>query len=352
MVNNKQDINNFKGMVDAKRQHEVDREIAKLKDKHIKLEKKYRELLEDHTLLKNEYEFVNGIDLTEIQPIVVEPILDSQTSESYYALNISDVHCLETVFPEQVNELNQYNKEICSQSMRNLWDGALSKINSHRSKTAIPKIGINILGDIITNQLHPDQKETNQGTPMEEIMFALDVISGGIYYFLKDGNFEQIDINCCDGNHGRDDQKKIQVANRVKHSYEWLIYKFLEKMYKDEPRIKFNIATGYLTYIQIYDQQIRIHHGDGIRYQGGIGGLTIPMNKAIQEWNTGKQATLDVFGHWHTSINTGQFVSNGSVIGYSPYSIWIKAKYEKPSQTGILLNKKKGITSTDKIYVR
>jgi len=110
----------------------------------------------------------------------------------------------------------------------------------------------------------------------------------------------------------------------------------------NEPRVKFQIAEGYHAYVRLFDGKfvVRTHHGHGINYNGGVGGITIPVNKAIAQWNKGVKADLDVFGHFHTKLDGGNFVANGSLIGYNAYALRIKADYEKPSQTFFLVNRK------------
>jgi hypothetical protein len=57
-------------------------------------------------------------------------------------------------------------------------------------------------------------------------------------------------------------------------------------------------------------------------------------------------ADLDVFGHHHTQVQGQRWVSNGSLIGYGPYSIKIKAPFEPPRQTYFLLDEERGRTGT------
>ena len=98
---------------------------------------------------------------------------------------------------------------------------------------------------------------------------------------------------------------------------------------------------------------MRLHHGDeGIQYQGGVGGLAVPAQRVIKQWNKGRQADLDVFAHWHTSGFPGAYVSIGSLIGYSPISIGYKVEAEEPSQTFMLFEKKRFITAYHRVYVR
>lgn len=356
---NKKGLSGFENLVDAKKQFKVD-ETFMAKDARIKaLERKYEALLDEYTAVKNEYEIVMGMDLSNVNPVevAVSPIkvraTGKNTTHQGYALAVaSDWHVMETVRPEEVNGLNVYNKTIAEESVKAFWQGTYSWLQAHRGKLSIPKMGVAFLGDLITNMLHDDQAETNDGTPQEEILFAMDLIIGGIDFLLAEGNLDQLDIFCCDGNHGRD-TKFTRKANRVKHSHEWLLYMFLKKWYDDrDPRVQFHIAGGYHLYVDLFGKRIRMHHGDEVSYQGGVGGLTIPMNKAIGQWDKAMRADLDIFGHFHQFLNPTKFISNGSVLGYNPYALAIKAAFEPPMQTLAIFDEKRWLTSVNRIYVR
>ena len=127
------------------------------------------------------------------------------------------------------------------------------------------------------------------------------------------------------------------------------MYRTLRDYFKNEERVKFIINDSYLTYMDIYDYKIRLHHGDSMRYGGGIGGLFIPAFKAISQWDKQIRADWTFFGHFHQLKDGGNFVSNGSLIGFSPYAIRIKADYEKPKQAFLILDKERGLEVTRKI---
>jgi hypothetical protein len=164
----------------------------------------------------------------------------------------------------------------------------------------------------------------------------------------KEGGFERILIPCSIGNHGRTTIKP-RHSTAYKNSYEWLLYKLLEQEITDG--VTWFIGESYHTYLNVYDKTFRFHHGDGLKYQGGIGGLTIPVEKAIASWNKGKQADIDIFGHWHTSQQNPKWISNGSLVGHNAYSISIKAAYEPPQQTYFLFDNKRGRTGTWPIFL-
>jgi hypothetical protein len=80
--------------------------------------------------------------------------------------------------------------------------------------------------------------------------------------------------------------------------------------------------------------------------------LTIPARKAIQEWDRAQRADFTVFAHFHTSILDKMFLSNGSAVGYSPYAVSIKAPFERPQQSFLVLDQERWLLSYRPIYVR
>jgi hypothetical protein len=130
-----------------------------------------------------------------------------------------------------------------------------------------------------------------------------------------------------------------------------MIYANLAWHYKDNKRVKFVLQEGYFVYLDVYGFTLRFHHGHNMRYQGGVGGISIPVNKAINEWNKSRRADIEIFGHWHQKLDGGNYVCNGSLIGYNAFALSIKAACEKPSQTFFLLDKNEGKTIVAPIFL-
>ena len=342
-------IDRFQADIDARKQHEVDTALSEARRQAQQYQRRYDDLLADYNGFREECGWLDLLSGAFSRARPVEPKSKTGTGEAAAVAVGCDWHGLEVVDPAQVNQLNEYGPEICKASVREFFHAILAWTNIHRHGIKIRHLVLALLGDLITNMLHDDQKEGNAGTPQEEILFVLELICGGLDYLLEHGGFDRITVACCDGNHGRDTER-IRAAGRCKHSHEWLLYQFLARMYAG--RVEFAVADGYLLYLPIMGKVVRFHHGDGIRYQGGIGGLTIPMNKAIRAWNIGRRADLDVCGHWHQTIPPGPFYAVGSLIGYAPYSIKIKADYEEPQQGFFLMDGKRGLTAINHIKVR
>lgn len=280
-------------------------------------------------------------------------VLKAQGSSESVAVMIgSDWHLEERIDPKTVDGVNEYNPKIAEDRIVRFFQNGLSMTDMCRSRSKIKKLVLALLGDIITGYIHEELLESNYLTPPEATMKAYSIIRGGIKFLLDEGGFDEIIVPCCVGNHGRTTQR-MRVSTSVLNSYEWMLYQMLVNYFNDqkEKRVKFHVADGYFVFMDIYQTKVRFHHGDDVRYEGGVGGLTIPLNKAIAQWNKMKKVDVDCLGHWHTRINSRDFVVNGSAIGYSPYSIRIKASYEPPSQSFFLVHPERGKTVEVPIFL-
>ena len=300
--------------------------------------------------LENENRILRQVSFVEAEPIAIPVPKDGGAGDLTALVVVSDNHAFEVVKKQEVNGLNEHNAKICGERLAKLFQKVVQLVGIERRAANVRHLVLGLIGDHMTNQMHMDQIETNDGTPMEEVLFLFEQFTGGINYLLEHGGFDSISVPCEDGNHGRHTIKQ-QHANRAKHSYEWLLFQMLAKHYANEPRVKFDIAEGQLLYTEIYGRTVRWTHGDAIKYNGGIGGLTIPAKKAINEWDKGKHADFTIFGHYHTSHLDKSFLSNGCSIGYGPYSVRIKAPYEPPSQSLLFISPKHFLSSYRPIYL-
>ena len=263
----------------------------------------------------------------------------------------SDWHIEERVDPITINDMNNYNLEIAKRRATNFFKNGLKRIKVLRSGYNIDTLILGLLGDFISGYIHEELLEANQLSPLEASREVKDWICSGIDYLLRYGNFDKLIVVCCFGNHARTSKIK-KFATAYKNSYEWLLYHSIASEYKNNKRIKFLVSGGYHVYVKLFNKYIiRFHHGDEIKYHGGVGGMTIPVNKAIAKWNTIRNAYLDIFGHFHEFMDGGLFVANGSLIGLNAYSLSIKARYQQPEQCFVLIDKEKGKDIVAPIFV-
>jgi hypothetical protein len=322
----------------------VDLELEKLREKREGKEGQLKIL--QSRVLRLEAENSAFLKLSEAQPDVVDvlPKTASGTSESALVFPWSDWHIEETVLPDQVSNKNEYNLEIMEARFQKLLRGGMAWYKISSRDTTIKTIVLALLGDFITGSIHDDLAEGNSLAPADAIHKAYSLIVSGIKFLLANTPKDvELVIPCHSGNHGRM-TKEQRIATEAGNSLEYFMYLMLRDYFQDEKRITFIVQPGYHSYVRFFEgaYEIRFHHGHQINYQGGVGGITIPVNKAIAQWNKARTVNLDVFGHFHTKFDGGNFVTNGSMIGYNAYAVSIKASYEKPEQQLFLVNREYG----------
>lgn len=301
--------------------------------------KKYKTLLQRNDELKKELEASLAIK-AGIKPYSFEYKVSKNDSEATAVVLMSDFHVEEEVDPKTINYLNKYTLEIAEKRVKQLFQNTLKLVETQQHSVKIDTLVVALLGDIISSNIHDALLEINQLRPIEAIIFAENLVISGIQYLLDNSKLNLV-IPCHVGNHPRM-TKKVHIATETGNNLETFMYHHIANHFKNEKRVKMLIADGYLSYVKIYDFTICFQHGHAIKYAGGIGGLTIPVNKAIAQWEKLQKADLYCFGHWHQFFDGGNFICNGSVIGWNTYATFIKAGFEKPKQAFFLIDRKRG----------
>jgi len=325
-----------------------DRNVRKAKAEESDLKKKYKALQEQVELLEKENVAIRMLE-NDHSPHIITPSTGLGVSEATAMAILSDWHVEELVRSETVNGKNSFNLERARKRADRCFQKIVSLTRKEQQDVTINNMVVGLLGDFISGNIHEELLENCQLRPMEAILFAQGLLESGINYLL-----EQTKLNltfvCHVGNHTRI-TKKVHISTEQGNSLESLLYSSLKQRYASEPRVKFIIAEGYHSYLDVYGTKIRFHHGHSLRYQGGIGGLTIPVNKAIAQWNKIIPVDLDIFGHWHTYMHMKNFVANGSLIGYNGFALSIKADFDVPKQAFFLIDKKLGPSIFAPIFV-
>lgn len=318
-----------------------------MKDDHrqeVKLmTSKNRELL---SRLRNLQSFVDGIKALQTTEIggKILPRKHSKTGSEAVAIMVaSDWHIEEEVTSASVNGKNRFNLEIAEARSTLFFQNCLNLLKKEQQAAEIHTIVLALLGDFFTGYIHEENREVNLLPPVLAMVTVMPWIERGINLLLNHTKC-QIVVPCCYGNHGRITDKK-RYSNLRGTSLELALYTFLARLYANEPRIKFEIAEGYHLYLNVLGYNLRFHHGDATTFHGGIGGITIPINKSIAMWNTAETPYMDIMGHWHQITDGNNFYVNGSLIGYTALSIGrYKAPYQPPKQGFFLIDRDRGRT--------
>lgn len=336
----KKELNGFSKFSTPEEDLQKHKENAKARDEKRHTEKKLDILISDNERLQKELDASLAVK-RGLNPVFIEEKISTGDSEATAVVLASDWHLEETVNPATVNNMNKYNLDVANRRVEQFFQNTLKLLKKEQQSTKIDTLVLALLGDFISGNIHDELLENCSLRPIDAIILAENLIAGGIKFLLDNSNVKLI-IPCHVGNHTRI-TKKIHVSTEKGNSLESFMYHHLMNHFKYNPRVKFLVSDGYLSYLTIYNFTIRFHHGHAIKYGGGVGGLTIPVRKAVAQWQKLKQADLDCFGHFHQFFDGGNFICNGSLIGWNTFAIFIKGDYEKPKQSFFLIDKKRGM---------
>ncbi len=264
----------------------------------------------------------------------------------------SDLHVEEPVVPESVGGINEYNMAIADARLKRLFAGVRWNVEHHRcdGHLKIRDLVLWLGGDFMSGFIHDDLVQSNELSPVETSLWLMPRIRSGIMTLLNDLDLASLVIPCSYGNHGRT-TAKTRVQNGASNSYEWLFYRNLAAHFDNEPRVRFEITQSPHQYVQVYGKTLHFHHGDSVRSLGGVGGISVPLLRAMPRWDAARFADLHHVGHFHTYSDFGRLMVNGSLIGFGPFSQWIGAQPEPPQQLSYLLDSKRGKCQVSPIWV-
>lgn len=326
-----------------------DRSIHRLKESVARLAARERELMQQLEISERRSQFLDAIDCEPNRDLITKK-LSRTKGESTAILVLTDWHIGETVELEKTNGLNEFNLKIAERRVKRCFQKTLDRLELARKEATIDVLIVAILGDLISGAIHEELLESDEASPIESSIIAKDWIVSGLEFLLKESGCKEIIVPCVFGNHGRTTHK-MRVATAAENSYEYFVYRDIESRFRGRKGITFDVSKALHCYQVVHGRTIRFTHGHAIKYSGGSGGISIPVNKAIHAWDRTRLADVTFFGHYHQFTNQKRWVACPSLVGYDAYSLFIKAEYQEPCQLFAVINGKYGNVESKEIFL-
>lgn len=253
---------------------------------------------------------------------------------------MSDWHLEENVDPLVINGLNEFNLDIAAKRIDRAWKKSLHMLEFARHLSNIKEVVVWLGGDMINGYIHEENLEGNFLGPAEATVCVQNHIATGLEFLAREAN-AKITVVTNFGNHGRSTHKR-RISTGYKSSWEMVAYCNLADRFKSDKRLTFKVEHGYHNYLDVQGHTCRFHHGDAIKFGGGVGGVHIPLRKKISQWNKSKTATYDFLGNFHQFTDDWKYVINGSLVGYNAYAVEIGAEFQEPVQSFAVIDKQHG----------
>lgn len=254
---------------------------------------------------------------------------------------LSDWHVDEVVHGARINGLNEYSPEIARRRAHLAFQHLLRLTNIVARDSDIDTIWMGWLGDFITGWIHEENLASTAMAPGAAARFCAQLLVEGVQFLLKNSKYK-LQIDAIPGNHGRM-TKKMHFSDPTGTSLETFMYYMVAARFEGNPRVSFTVPEGAMHYVSFFERfRLRMIHGYEIKYGGGVGGPTIPINKRLAQWDSERPSNLTVMGHFHSRMDGGKFLMNSSLIGYNAYAQAHGFRFEEPTQTFFLVHARNG----------
>ena len=314
----------------------ADAEIARLRSEVASLKGRYKAALAQIDRERERADAIAGMAGIKAKPVKPGRLTKSVKGSATVIVALSDWHVEERVDPVTVNGLNDYDLDVADRRIGELSERFAVLLEHQRQLVKVPRVVVWLGGDFLSGHIHPDTAEMAQLPPLSAIRWAGERIRG--FLDMVADMTPEVIVATNSGNHGRSTEK-LRIGTELDHSFEQHMYLTMAGQ-ETKKNVRWQVGEGYLNVVDLDGFRVRFHHGHAVSYGGGVGGITIPTNKAIAAWDRIDRADLTVFGHWHqfSWLRAGRYVSNGSLIGHSAYATRIKASYEPPCQAFVVVD--------------
>lgn len=294
-------------------------------------------------------EFIESKNVSELPFEKYDFDVTTKKGHSKYAIALfSDAHIEETVKPDSVLGLNEYNLNIAEERIKKYFVNLVNALNEDNVKNLV----FASLGDTLSGFIHEELSQTNGCSPLEATFIAQNLLYNGLEYIVENSTVEHIKFIGIVGNHGRT-TKKMQHSNGHVMSYEWLMYKNIEKQIElTKIPIEVEIPNSEMAILQTNDgKKYLFMHGFQIKTAGvsTVCGIYPALNRLSLKLDRNFHQDKIYLGHFHSCISIPNATVNGSIIGFNAYSLSNGFSYEKPAQMYELYDEN-GLILTRKIY--
>lgn len=327
-----------------------DRKIARLEEEARHIRKRY----------KSQTQTTAGMDalvaaihetVPTMPPIVVPkpyiPSGDGIDTESL-VLCLGDVHYGAVVDPEENGGISVYNTDVAQRRFEFTIDRAIKLATEKLQGYTYKRIHVFGLGDFVSGMIHKELEVTNERTIVEQVIEVSNLLAAGLLKLSM--TFPEVRFAGVVGNHGRTEAKMYWDQKAI-NNYDYLVYKFVEKLLADQPNITFNVPKSFWAIEEVENTRFLVTHGDTVRGWGsipfyGLQRLYTKMRTLQQDFGTDFHHVI--CGHLHNpntfTIVRHKMMINGALIGGDAFSIGAVSAACDPIQLFFGVHPERGIT--------
>jgi len=281
-------------------------------------------------------------------PSVYEPKPRARIIEQC-VMHISDAHADQVVRPEEVGGMEEYSFPIACARGEHYVDTVIDWTQKTlASQFSFPVLNILCYGDLTSGEIHK-AAERSYYRNMFRNCLAIGQLFGLMYRDLA-AHFEQVNVLCLSGNHGRRTPKKDYGGPT--DNWDTLVAEVARLHCKEIPNVFFTIPDAWSANVLINNVGFSISHGDDSRSQFGIPFYGLARKQkgliALGAAAGGIHPRYFCVGHHHAlstlSDMDGELLVNGAWLGTDSFAYNSLSGYREPAQLFHGVNEKYGVT--------
>ena len=286
--------------------------------------------------LQERYDLVTSIDsLSADPPKWLSPKKLGKGHRGIANTISSDQHFGEVVNPAEVGHCNSYDIAIAQQRWKRHIDKFISLGLDHLGYLSYDGAHVWWNGDAFSGDIHEELAKTNRpSSTLACLELMLDPVVAGLRE-IRDA-YGRLHVSVRRGNHTRT-SRKTPSKGRVKESYDWLFMRIVQREFRGDPLVTFDIPESDDGIIRQYDTRYLATHGDQFKGGSGISGILTPLSlgnyrKTRRQVSIGDPYDVMILGHFHQYMTIPGIIVNGSLKGYDEYCYTSNFGYEDPIQ--------------------
>lgn len=255
-------------------------------------------------------------------------------------LFLSDIHHGETVNPDEIGGVNEFNMSISRERIQNVVNRSIKLTKKYFSNPEYSGFVLPLGGDMVSGNIHDELRETN-GELILDVVIDLSNILAEQISKIRD-EFGRIYVPCVVGNHGRLD-KKPRAKGGVKDNFDYMLYKMIELAFKDDRRVTIDVSKSFFKRFDVFSHRFLLCHGDDMKAGNALAGPVMAWKRSELKRKNNYENIRDpfdtmIFGHFHTLTYANGIIANGTTKGMDEWCNKMGFAYERPQQALWIVN--------------
>jgi len=273
-------------------------------------------------------------------------------TEGIPCLFLSDLHHGETVNPDEIGGVNNFNMQISEQRINKVVDSAISLTSNYFAKPAYSGFVMPLGGDMISGNIHDELRETNGALILEVVIDLARILTEQIVK-VRD-KFGSVYLPCVVGNHGRLD-KRPRAKGGVKDNFDWVLYKMIEQNFAKDLKVTVDVSDSFDKRFDIFSHRFLLTHGNQFKAGNAIAGPVMSwkrgeLKKKKNYENIGNPFDTMIMGHFHSLTYANGLIVNGCTKGMDEWCWGMNFEFEKPQQALWIVNPDGRITYKMEVF--